>query len=554
MPGALVTAIGTLNESALPAPDATCTTTVAAFIGPAGVGQSSLINALLGSNLPVSDGHTTLGINMAEHGGDASVLQAGPPRRIVALDVEGSGGDHAREEARELISTLALALADALILTVRMKDLVRRESNGVGALRRGLTELLRFRETGVVSGSGKRLFIVVVTDFEEEVLPREEMINGMLKEMQAVYDTVVKSARAPVRMADLYDFEFVTLPSKVWQEDAFGEAVEAFRESLIDPFCDDYLFGGAQSYGRESGEGALGDVATKVWRALQEEETRDLPEERELTASFECNSTMYKVWEKFRRGTQHWSTDVEEGNVIENFGSASAELLTNTLAVYDQDAAPYRTSSAFGRKRAELKDKLERHLYDLFTQQTQKLREVSYGSFKEKLEEISSDGPGFEKSINKALRDAQNYFATEAEKLRSKSSSWRFDNETKELASHMREDATDCLQRARLAEYGPGGRNRRGARRGGRGGRPAGASQRKPISISFHYLDPAPFGFKDSRYEKLSTDDNLRYDPASALAEESDARPPAGLPILPGRNDEWDRDYIYTDKPGSGGR
>lgn len=556
----LVSASGNLATSALPSPDASVVTSVVCALGARGVGQTSLLNALLGCALPTgarAAKQTTLGVGAFVHPGDASAAQSGPPRRLVALDVEGfDGADRKREEARDRAANLAAALADVFLFSVRMNDLPRMETNGVAGLRVGLTEAFKLMDAGIVAESGeKRLFLVAVRDYEAEALPREELINGFLRELQTVYESVSKPARVVSHISELFEFEFFTLPSPVLAPEAYEDSVSVFRERLMDPFADDYLFAEGR-FGRDA-SAALPEQSAAVWDALEEEETRDLPVSKELVASFACGTALRKVYEKYERGAPRaWDRDTDEGNVIEDFGKEAAALRTETLAVFDNDAGSHRSSTAFQRKRDELKGMIDANMYELFTRQARRLREVAYGMFKEVLEEVSSEDPAFEKNIKKAVKDAQKYFLEEAEKLRPSGSSWRFDNESKELASHMREDATERLQQARLEEYSSGARGggRRG-RRGGRGG--GGESKRQPISISFHYLDPAPFGWKDSRYEKLNTDDPLEYKGAPTAAPSGNAAATGksvapSLPILPSKNEAWDRDYIYQEKPGGG--
>jgi hypothetical protein len=525
--------------------------TVVAALGVRGVAQSSLLNLVAGreafdtSRRPGEQ--KSLGIHTTVVDGDASALQVQLPRKLVLLDVEGFDGiGRAREERRDRAASFAVAISDMILFSVRMNDLNRVESNGVSALRVSLTEMFKFQDAGIIPiPSGKRAFVVVIRDYDAEMLPREEVINGFLLEMQEMYDSVSKPTRCPARIADLFEFEFITLPSVFLAKAAFDDAVAGFCERLMDPFCDDYLFEDG-AYARVQGDNAsLGDVCVKVWHALEEETSRDMPASKELMATFGCDSTMRKVFEKYKRIVRDWKHEADDGNVIDGFGDAATTLLEETLTVFDQDAGPHRGSKAFQRKRDELKENIDADLYNLFAKQTLKLREISYGLFKEKIEDVSLDDPGLEKLVNKYLKDAQKHFTESATKLRPRGSSWRFDNESKELASHMREDATERLQQARLEDYSNGQRGRRG-RRGQRGPRAPGTRPRQPISLSFHYLDPAPFGWKDSRYEKLNADDNLEYNRGS----NSSGPPERGLtvPLLPGKDEAWDRNFIHREK------
>ncbi len=77
------------------------------------------------------------------------------------------------------------------------------------------------------------------------------------------------------------------------------------------------------------------------------------------------------------------------------------------------------------------------------------------------------------------MRQAELYFIEKAESLRCTLGNWRFENERHELVNHMREDATERLQLARLqGNYVP--------------------PIRAPVAFAFHTLLSAPFG-QDSR-------------------------------------------------------
>jgi hypothetical protein len=114
----------------------------------------------------------------------------------------------------------------------------------------------------------------------------------------------------------------------------------------------------------------------------------------------------------------------------------------------------------------------------LYAKQILKLREVAYQVFRGNLARIRINDR-VEKNVNIAVKDAENYFVEKAESLRCPLSSWRFDNERHELVNHMREDATERLQLARLqGNYVP--------------------PIRAPVAVAFHTLLTAPFGH-DSR-------------------------------------------------------
>lgn len=544
-----VTQSGELHANAISdlSSDPQADVTVITALGAQGVGQSSFLNQLLDCNFPTISRpgtQATKGIDVFIYHGESSAVQAQPPRKLVVLDVEGfDGNDRSREEQRDRCANFAFTVADVIVFTVRMADIARVETNGVASLRVNLTEAFKSEDSGTVPRhSSKRIFIVVVKDYEADLLPREELINGFLQELQGVYEAVSKPARYPSRVSDLFEFEFVTLASAAHAESAYEDSVAYLQDQLKDPFSDDYLF----EHGPRPRLKAdtIESVVSKVWESLVEEQTRDMPPERELMATFECDNVLRKLFEKYKADLEDWERETEDGNVVSDFGRACSSLTESALSTFDQDAGAYRSSKAFSRKRAELKEKLDNDLYELFAAQTRKLREIALSLFRDKIDGLDSASPQFESEVNRAVKSSQRYFVENAELLRPRKSQWRFDNESKELASQMREDATDTLQRARLEDYAVRGRRGRRGRRGIRSER----SSRQPITISFHYLDPAPFGWKDSRYEKLSVDDPFEYSSRSVGSGDAAGSRGLSVPLLPRKDEPWDRDFIYREK------
>lgn len=504
--------------------------------------QSKLLDQVFGTEFSSS---SSQGITTALVNGDDSAVMTEAPHNSLILNVEPfDGPDRSREELRERAFHFSLSICDALLFIVRMNDLSRVQTNGIASLRAGLTHVLMLQADDVVPApKEKRAFIVIVRNHEAEVLPRDEIISGFLQEMQVVYQNVAKPPRSPPRVTDLFDFEFILLPSeKLFPED-YENAVTTFRTRLLDPAVDDYFFEGARF--SKTASTPLREPAAKAWEKLDTEQTGDIPPTKDLMSAFDCDNAMRKVFEKYQRGVRVWRREADGGVIIEKFGEAASDMVQKTISVYEQDAAPHKGSKAFKRKKEELRDLLDADLYNLFIVQIAKLREVTYRMFKEKVSAIEDSEPRLEKAVDNALKDSQKSFRANAEALRPKITSWRYDNDTKELATQMREDATEKLQRARIADYQESGGRSRRRRAPISGGKP-----RQPINVSFHYLDPAPFGWRDSRYEKLSVDDNLSFNGSNAAPTGSGV---SGIsaPLAPARDSDWhkkNQDFIYTER------
>lgn len=550
---ALVSPSGELDLSSLLAIeiDADETLSVVCALGAHGLQQSSLLDGIFGTSFASTE--PRLGVSAAFVEGEDSAVLAEAPHHVVVLDVEPyDGPDRAREESRERAAHLSVAISDVVVFVVRMNEIHRPHANGVAALRPSITELLLMQEDGIVFAptKGKRAFVVVVKDYESDVLSRQEIVTGFLQGMQELYSSVARPPRSPQRVTELFEFEFKLLPLEKFQAAEYNNAVADLQSDFLDPASDDYLFENAV-YVRDTTV-SLAVCAENAWEKLTKEQTADMPDDKELMSTFECGNAMRRVFEKYQRNARVWRRETDGGVIIENFGTAASNMVDGTIAVYDQDAAPHKGSKAFKRKRDELKELLDADLYGLFVTQIGKLREVTYRLFKDKLDGINDNEARLEKTVNNALKESQKYFQVNADSLRPKFSSWRYDSDTKELSQQMREDATERLQRARLADYQQNN-GRRGRRR--RPGLGPGEKPRQPIQFSFHYLDPAPFGFKDSRYEKLSVDDNLEYNTSvPALGGGSGGSGGSGglsVPIMPSRDSSWhqkNQDFIYSER------
>ncbi len=315
---------------------------------------------------------------------------------------------------------------------------------------------------------------------------------------------------------------------------------------LCDSASDEYIFE-HNGYARPRSAGALPDAARAAWSALAEEEERDLPPAKELAATFDCDNAMRAVFEKYRRGVRGWRRETDGGAVIEGFGAAAATMISDTLAAFDHDARPYRGSKAFRRKKDELQALLDADLYVLFVAQIAKLRETTYRAFKEALEALADADEALEKKVNTALKDCQRGFRTGAEALRPKNSAWRFDNEVKELAAQMREDATERLQIARLADYQENGgrRRRRRAPRRSMGGKPSNRSVSVSITLTPRRLASRT---RDTKSLAWMTRSRITHHPGILSAVVGQPANGGGIgeegitiPLLPERGKPWNR-------------
>lgn len=379
------------------------------------------------------------------------------------LDLEGfDGGDREREVIQGRCLVFGLVFGDVLLFNVRYVDLVRGEC--VDVFMRGLERSLEFLDVG----SGRRRLVVVVRDWEEEEVGSEELEKFGRELFEEEYGKVGKGdGLVGTCFEDLFEVRFVFLKHFRLCEKEFGEGVEVLRE-VVGEVCGDGRRGGKEV--REVGE--------KVWMSLKEGDGEVAPEEKEVQASFACDKIMERVYEQHKERSSQWRTMINRGRIIRNFGTEVEKKINEALKVYERDAAAYESTSAFSRKRGELRELALGDAYILYSKQLGRLKDSVHDLFRNKLSRtrISSN---VEKNVNINIKECEKYFNEQADSLRCKSSSWRFDRERKSLVDRMRDGATERLQMARIqGNYVP--------------------PIRAPIAVAFHTLLPAPFG-QDAR-------------------------------------------------------
>jgi len=142
-------------------------------------------------------------------------------------------------------------------------------------------------------------------------------------------------------------------------------------------------------------------------------------------------------------------------------------------------------------KKAELKTAILADLRSIYNRQLTKARETAFGIFRSKLIQVSV-GPNVEAEVDVCIRETDTFFCEKAKAMLVAGSNWRFDNERRELNAEIRESADTRLKVARVqGTYAP--------------------NARLPISLSFHYLNPKPFGFGPSK-DGMGPQDQVTFD------------------------------------------
>lgn len=444
-----------------------------------------LLNTALGVSLPVrTDPPPGGAIRSPPATLSASALPSGP----LVFAVDGVDTTNLAEgTALDQSLSLSISLAGVIVFSARMHDMARGRTSGMSRLMSAVERALALRIRHVAPVlPARRLLVVAVHDFDDTEADENEARESIEALLAAAYDSIeVPDEYAGTSVSDVFDVHVALLRSQAHRLQDYERDVAVLADVLLDA-------GKAYADAGMTASGLPG-LVDRIAGTVVSDASRDLPNERELRATFGCNTVMQAALDKFRNTAKVWKASVDANRIIRNFGVENDRLIERTLDVYDKDAIVYKTTRAFSRKRDELNSCLLSDSYALFSKQVLKVRENAYQVFRAKLARIRINDQ-VEKNVRAAVKEAESFFVQNSESLRSKLGNWRFDHERHELVNHMRDDATERLQLARLqGNYVP--------------------NMRAPIAFAFHTLLAAPFG-QDSRFANPHAEDmKPSYDP-----------------------------------------
>eukprot|EP00871_Galdieria_phlegrea_P002385 jgi/Galph1/3147/GphlegSOOS_G1791.1 len=471
---------------------------IVASMGCRSIGKSTLLNAVFGTNFTVGKDRSTVcttGIDgfLTEHS-DIIVLDR-PQRDVVILDVEAfDSGFHGGTSSGESSVRLVTAISDVILLHVHWKDVSRLSATGLQLFKHAIEDVMKLRSSGVLPSHSKKLLVVVFRDVELDETTREELITSFIEDCNSLLTSRQETPTGIKKISDLFDLEFVLFPHYFFRNDDFDKVAASIRDRFMEPTLDDYFFVD-EKYSNPTPSMEMALHASRIWEKLGIESYVTSAPEQELNATFQCNVCMEHAMSSYNSRVREWKRKTEEGRIIQNFGKESTELANEILAMYENEAAQFKGTKAYSRKRRSLEERILLDLYTIYSKLLTKLKEVSFDIFRESLSHIQiSDN--VEKDVNKSIKAADKYFCSRAELLRCKGANWQYDSERKELLSIMRENATERLQLARIqGAYVP--------------------PVRTPIALSLNYLHPNPFG-SDSRYEEPPPEkEKVKFEPGN---------------------------------------
>jgi len=210
-----------------------------------------------------------------------------------------------------------------------------------------------------------------------------------------------------------------------------------------------------------------------------------------------CSKTSDDLIEDFKKNNESWKICIIEGGLIQNFGGEAGKVYNTLTTSFDIRTRLFRDTESYLSSRSVFVEKLIFVLSEMYEKQVSKLKKISLQNFRVDISKIYISN-NIDQDIKSLINTIKTFFESKAKPMKPFfiHNSWIIEKEKKELLNGVREIATERLQLARLKGNFL-------------------QKSRNPISLSFHFLHPHPFG-KDLRLDNFTSSDSFDFNPEPA--------------------------------------
>ncbi|KAM9983142.1 hypothetical protein ACTFIZ_005752 [Dictyostelium cf. discoideum] len=386
---------------------------VISILGPQSSGKSTLLNLLFNTRFAVMDAstgrkQTTQGVWM----GVASTAN-NKNETFLILDVEGTDGRERGEDEKAFerkTSLFSLALSSVLIINMWAHDIGRYNAANISLLKTVFELNLQLFQK---KRNHKILIFFLIRD-HDGVTPLERLKATLMEDITKLWTDLQKPDEfVGTRESDFFDFEFTTLPHKIYSPTAFLGQVEQLKQRFSDSSVDSFI--PKRKYRNDDipADGFY-QFSYQVWETIKSNRDLDLPSQKEMLALYRCDEFVEQSMTQFTRDIKPIKEHIERGRIQEQFGEKSKRILDQSLSVYDEPAQRYHLETV-QKKRQVLTDRILTELRYLFDKQMERLNENTLVFYNSLIKEFTDSNTGSSSSSNNnKKRDGSSVLLTAA--------------------------------------------------------------------------------------------------------------------------------------------
>ncbi|KAG6986491.1 hypothetical protein G7Y79_00080g100620 [Physcia stellaris] len=373
--------------------------------GSQSTGKSTLLNHLFGTEFGVMSEserrQTTKGTWMSNNKrGSVDGATKQMADNILVMDVEGTDGrERGEDQDFERKSALfALATSEVLIINMWETNVGLYNGANMGLLKVVFEVNLELFIKGNKQNPRSLLFFVIRDHLG--TTPLANLRNTLIQDLTKLWAGLNKPAGLErSKLEDYFDLAFVTLPHKILQPEKFVSEVSQLRTRFREGQRDsrrEALQGAEEldrgvflpEYHRRIPADGFSIYAEGVWDQIVNNKDLDLPTQQELMAQFRCDEISREVLVAFDEAIVPFENKQAEGirlgnpQVLGGLGAVMRSARMKTVKNFETEASRYH-KGVYGRKRAELENKIDGRLKILFQGQLSAAHKSGVNEFSE---------------------------------------------------------------------------------------------------------------------------------------------------------------------------
>lgn len=308
-------------------------------------------------------------------------MSVNPNLKTIVIDCEGTDSKERGEDRHHFehcSSLFALAMADILIMNMWTQDVGRYTASNYGVLKMVFQMNLKL----FTQDCAKKI-LIVLRDYDEKRYKKDKFERQILDDIDKIWEDIKKPANLLDSKPGLFfDFEFITLPHKIYREVEFDEQVSILRDRF-DSENKDYLFKHTNLKQNVPVDGYT-SYSLQIWDTIIHEKDLNIPGQKEMIAIFRCGEIKQEALNNIKPKLFDLIEESRKAK-IDKFNERVKSLYDTALEEYDRQAINYLEKIYLDIKNS-LSLSLINELFFVFSNQVARMIPIAIKMFTRELE------------------------------------------------------------------------------------------------------------------------------------------------------------------------
>ena len=308
-------------------------------------------------------------------------MSINPDLKTIVIDCEGTDSKERGENRHHFehcSSLFALALADVLIMNMWTQDVGRYTASNYGVLKMVFQMNLKLFQQECA-----KKILIVLRDYDEKRYKKEIFEKQILKDIDTLWADIKKPDQyLNSTPQNFFEFEFLTLPHKIYREEEFNNDVTKIRERFL-PEHKNYLFSHSPHSKNVPIDGYM-HYCSQIWDTIIHEKDLNIPGEKEMLAIFRCGEIKQDALNLVQQKVINLNEESKKTK-LSNFKVRVDEIYKEAMNLFDKSGQNY-LEKIYIDVRNSLSFTLMNELYISFSAQVSRIIPVAIKMFSKDLE------------------------------------------------------------------------------------------------------------------------------------------------------------------------